>query len=120
MGAATHLMRSGMVRGRTAGAAVAVAAAALLAVAPAHANPEALATQAGCTACHAKDRKLVGPSFKDIAARNKGQAGALQALVEKVRKGGKGVYGPIPMPPSTPEKISDADLKSVVEWILLQ
>jgi hypothetical protein len=53
-------------------------------------------------ACHAKDKKQVGPSFKDIAARYKGQANAVDALVAKVRAGGKGVYGPIPMPPHPP------------------
>jgi cytochrome c len=69
-------------------------------------------------ACHAKDKKQVGPSFKDIAARYKGQANAVDALVAKVRAGGKGVYGPIPMPPHPPEKIGDADLKAVVAWML--
>lgn len=74
--------------------------------------------KAGCMACHAKDKKQVGPSFKDIAARYKGQANAVDALVAKVRAGGKGVYGPIPMPPHPPEKIGDADLKAVVAWML--
>ena len=88
--------------------------------APAHADPEAAMAKAGCTACHAKDKKLVGPSFKDIAARNKGQADAVASLSDKVRKGGKGVYGPIPMPPNPESKISDADVKAAVEWILKQ
>lgn len=88
--------------------------------APAHADPEAAMAKAGCTACHAKDKKLVGPSFKDIAAKNKGQADAVASLSEKVRKGGKGVYGPIPMPPNPESKISDADVKAAVEWILKQ
>ena len=85
---------------------------------PVLANPEASFNQAGCMACHAKDKKQVGPSFKDIAARYKGQANAVDALVAKVRAGGKGVYGPIPMPPHPPEKIGDADLKAVVAWML--
>lgn len=85
---------------------------------PVLANPEASFSQAGCMACHAKDKKQVGPSFKDIAARYKGQANAVDALVAKVRAGGKGVYGPIPMPPHPPEKIGDADLKAVVAWML--
>ena len=85
---------------------------------PVLANPEASFSKAGCTACHAKDKKQVGPSFKEIAARYKGQANAVDALVAKVRAGGKGVYGPIPMPPHPPEKIGDADLKAVVAWML--
>jgi cytochrome c len=100
-------------------AAVGIALAAALAAAPATAS-EAIATKAGCTACHAKDKKLVGPSFKDIAARYKGKGDAVAQLMEKSRKGGKGNFGPIPMPPNPPEKISDADLKAVVEWILAQ
>jgi cytochrome c len=81
---------------------------------------EAALSKAGCVACHAKDRKLVGPSFKEIAAKYKGQADVVPQLMEKSRKGGKGNFGPIPMPPNPPEKISDADLKLVVEWILQQ
>ncbi|MBK9522000.1 MAG: c-type cytochrome [Rhodocyclaceae bacterium] len=74
--------------------------------------------KAGCVACHTPDKKLVGPSLKDIAAKYKGQADAVAKLSEKVRKGGSGVWGPIPMPPNGADKISDADLKSTVEWIL--
>lgn len=73
--------------------------------------------KAGCMACHAKDKKLVGPSFKDIAAKYKGQD-AVAKLVEKVRKGGSGVFGPVPMAPNGPDKIGDADLKAAVELIL--
>jgi cytochrome c len=83
------------------------------------ATPEESLNKAGCMACHAKDKKLVGPSFKDIAAKYKGQDAAA-ALAQKVRSGGKGVFGPIPMPPNPPEKISDADLKEGVAWILKQ
>ncbi|MCZ8074487.1 MAG: c-type cytochrome [Paucibacter sp.] len=82
-------------------------------------TPEESLTKAGCMACHAKDKKLVGPSFKDIAAKYKGQDAAA-VLAQKVRSGGKGVFGPIPMPPNPPEKISDADLKDGVGWILKQ
>jgi cytochrome c len=94
----------------------------LLAVAlvPAQANPEANMTKAGCTACHTKDKKLVGPSFKDIAAKRKGEKDAVALLMEKVRKGGKGVYGPIPMPPTGADKIGDAELKAALEWVLQQ
>lgn len=75
-------------------------------------------TKAGCMACHAKDKKVVGPAFKDIAAKYKGDKEAPTRLAEKVRKGGSGVWGPIPMPPNPAEKISDADLKGAVEMIL--
>jgi cytochrome c len=74
-------------------------------------------TKAGCMACHAKDKKLVGPAFKDIAAKYKGQD-VTAKLMEKVRKGGSGVFGPVPMAPNPPDKISDADLKAAVELIL--
>ena len=81
------------------------------------ATPEESMTKAGCMACHTKDKKLVGPPFKDIAAKYKGQD-ATAKLMEKVRKGGSGVYGPIPMAPNPPDKINDADLKAAIELIL--
>jgi cytochrome c len=81
------------------------------------ATPEEALTKGACMACHAKDKKLVGPSFKDIAAKYKGK-NVTTALMEKVRKGGAGVFGPIPMPPNGPDNINDADLKAAVEWIL--
>lgn len=84
------------------------------------AEPRAAFDKAGCNACHLADKKLVGPSLKDIAAKYKGQAGAPAALFTKVRQGGKGVFGPIPMSPNPPEKITDADLTAVVAWILGQ
>lgn len=98
----------------TAGAAVALALAASGALA---AGPEDAMNKAGCLACHTKDKKLVGPAFKDIAAKYKGQD-VVAKLMEKVRKGGSGVYGPIPMAPNPPDKINDADLKAAVEFIL--
>lgn len=91
--------------------------AAAVATATAAAGIEDTMNKAGCMACHQKDKKLVGPAFKDIAAKYKGQDVAAK-LAEKVRKGGSGVYGPVPMPPNTPDKINDADLKSAVEFIL--
>jgi len=75
-------------------------------------------TKAGCMACHTKDKKLVGPPFKDIAAKYKGQPDVVAKLMEKVRKGGSGVFGPIPMAPNPPDKISDAELKAAIERIL--
>ena len=82
------------------------------------ADPAAAAQKAGCMACHAMDKKMVGPAFKDIAAKYKGQGDAVAKLSDKVRKGGAGVWGPIPMPPNPADKISDGDLKDVVGWIL--
>jgi cytochrome c len=87
-------------------------------IAPAFADPvEDTMTKAGCMACHTKDKKLVGPPFKEIAAKYKGQD-VTAKLMAKVRAGGSGTFGPIPMAPNPPEKISDADLKSAVEYIL--
>ncbi len=82
------------------------------------ATPDEAMNKAGCIACHAKDKKLVGPAFKDIAVKYKGQPDAVAKLSEKVRKGGAGVYGPVPMPPTGADKISDADLKAVIESVL--
>jgi cytochrome c len=94
-----------------------VVAAALLAASAWAAGPEDAMNKAGCMACHAKDKKVIGPAFKEIAAKYRGQD-ATAKLMEKVRKGGSGVYGPIPMAPNPPDKINDADLKSAVEYIL--
>jgi cytochrome c len=91
--------------------------AALLAAGAAQAGPEDAMNKAGCMACHAKDKKVIGPAFKEIAAKYKGQD-ATAKLMEKVRKGGSGVYGPIPMSPNPPDKINDAELKEAVEYIL--
>ena len=96
-----------------------IAVAALVLALPAvAAPPEEAMNKAGCMACHAKDKKLVGPSFKDIAAKYKGDKAAPAKLAEKVRKGGAGVWGPIPMPPHNPDKINDEDLKTSVDAIL--
>lgn len=97
--------------------ALLIAGAALMAFGAHAVTPEEAMNKAGCMACHAKDKKVLGPSFKDIAAKYKGQD-ATAALMEKVRKGGSGVYGPIPMAPNPPEKINDADLKAAIEFIL--
>lgn len=82
---------------------------------PAHAS-DALAAKNSCTACHAKEHKIVGPAFKEIAAKYAGDPGAADRLVAKVKKGGAGVWGTVPMPPNT--QVSDADIKSLVAWIL--
>ena len=86
--------------------------------APSNAQVEAAMDKAGCMACHTKDKKLVGPSFKDIAAKYKGQADVAAKLMDKVRKGGSGSFGPVPMAPNPPDKISDKDLKEALELIL--
>ena len=83
----------------------------------AFADGDAALTKSGCMACHAKDKKLVGPSFKDIAAKYKGQDVAAK-LFDKVRKGGSGVFGPIPMSPNGADKIADPDLKDAIAVIL--
>ncbi|WP_079435144.1 c-type cytochrome [Zoogloea sp. LCSB751] len=82
------------------------------------ADPAASAQKAGCLACHSMDKKLVGPAFKDVAAKYKGQGDAVAKLTDKVRKGGAGNWGQIPMPPNPAEKISDAELKDVLGWVL--
>jgi len=94
---------------------MALAATATLATAPAHANPD-LVKAKNCMACHAAATRLVGPSFKDIAAKYKGQKDAEALLATKVLKGGAGVWGPIPMPANP--QVSDAEAKTLVKWIL--
>lgn len=98
-------------------ALIAAAAAALLAAGSAAANEE-LAKKSACLACHTVDKKLVGPAYKDIAAKYKGQKDAEAKLIEKVKKGGSGVWGPIPMPPNT--AVKDEDIKTLVKWVLAQ
>ena len=74
-----------------------------------------LATDKGCTACHAVDKKVIGPAYKEVAKKYKGDAKAPEMLAQKVVKGGQGVWGPIPMPPN---KVSDEEAKKLVAWIL--
>ena len=92
-----------------------VATLAALAAAPALAS-EQLATKNACTACHSVDKKLVGPAYKDVAAKYRGDAKAPAALEEKVKKGSVGVWGQVPMPPNA--AVSDADAATLVKWIL--
>ncbi|MEO8738619.1 MAG: c-type cytochrome [Casimicrobiaceae bacterium] len=77
---------------------------------------ETMMKKDGCAACHAIDKKLVGPPYVDVAAKYKGDKDALAKLSEKVKKGSTGVWGPIPMPPNL--TVSDADIKELVTWIL--
>jgi cytochrome c len=81
------------------------------------ADATALAQTNGCLACHTMDKKLVGPSFKEIAKKYKGAKDAEAMLVKKVKEGGSGVWGPIPMPANSP-KVSDADIKTLTAWVL--
>ena len=77
---------------------------------------EALAKKYNCLTCHATDKKLVGPSYQEVAAKYKGDAGAEAKLVAKVKNGGSGVWGQIPMPPNA--SVPDADIKTLVKWVL--
>lgn len=79
---------------------------------------EAIIKKARCVACHAVDKKLVGPAYKDVAAKYRADAGAPGHLFDKVRHGGSGVWGEIPMIPHPADKISDDDLKAAIAWIL--
>jgi len=79
----------------------------------------ALAKKSGCLTCHAVDKKLVGPAYKDVAKKYKGDADAVAKLVKKVADGGSGVWGAVPMPPNK-GKVSEADIKTLVEWVLSQ
>ncbi len=91
------------------------AAVAVAAPFAAHAS-EDLAKKALCTSCHAIDKKILGPSYKDVAAKYKGDAKAEAMLIDKVKKGGAGAWGAVPMPPHP--QVSDADLKTLVKWVL--
>ena len=93
-----------------------LATAGVLATPVAMASPKDIASKSACLGCHAVDKKVVGPSFKDIAAKYTGQADASAKLVKKVKAGGSGVWGPIPMPANA--GISEADTKAVIDWIL--
>jgi cytochrome c len=84
---------------------------------PASADDQlALAQKSGCTACHSVDKKIVGPAYKDVAAKYRGDKTAEAKLVTKVEKGGVGVWGQIPMPPNT--QVKPEDVKKLVEWVL--
>lgn len=94
-----------------------IAGAALMAAGTASAD-QALAQKSGCLACHSVDKKVVGPAFKEVAAKYKGDAGAAAKLAEKVKKGGSGVWGQVPMPPNA--AVKDEDVKTLVAWVLSQ
>jgi len=80
-------------------------------------DAKALAQKSGCLACHSVDAKILGPAYKDVAAKYKGDKGAEAKLVAKVKAGGSGVWGPMPMPANSPQ-VKDEDIKTIVHWIL--
>jgi len=82
---------------------------------PVLADP-ALAASKNCMACHAVDKKLVGPAYKDVAKKYAGQAGAADKLAAKIMKGGSGVWGAIPMPANT--QVNEAEAKKLAAWVL--
>ena len=90
-------------------------AVAMTATAPAFAD-QALATAKNCMACHAADKKLVGPSYKDVAAKYANDKGAVDKLAAKILKGGSGVWGPVPMPANA--QVNEAEAKKLAAWIL--
>ena len=77
-----------------------------------------LAKAKNCMACHAVSNKLVGPAYKDVASKYAGQKGAEDKLVQKVIKGGAGVWGPVPMPANP--QVSEAEARSLVKWVMAQ
>jgi cytochrome c len=88
---------------------------ALILAAPSQANP-ALASKAGCLGCHAAATRLVGPAYREVAERYRGDAQALAMLTQRIREGGSGRWGEMAMPPQT--KLSQADAKRLAAWIL--
>jgi cytochrome c len=95
--------------------ATCLVAALSIAAGAAHAN-EKLAQASGCMTCHGVDKKIIGPTFKEIAAKYRNTKGAEADLMKKVKAGGKGVWGDIPMPPNA--HLKDEDVKTLVAWIL--
>jgi cytochrome c len=93
-----------------------MAAAAGVLAAPVAQADEALLKKHNCTACHQMDKKVVGPAYNEVAKKYKGQKDIAVKLAEKVKKGGQGAWGPVPMPPNT--QVPDADIKKMVEFIL--
>ncbi len=98
-----------------------LAAATLLIAGQAHAvdaaAAKALAQKSGCLACHSVETKVLGPAYKDVAAKYKGDKTAEAKLIAKVKAGGSGVWGNIPMPANSPQ-VKDEDIKTLVQWVL--
>ena len=77
---------------------------------------EKLAQSSGCMTCHSVDKKVIGPTYKEVASKYRADKTAEAKLVQKVKAGGKGVWGDMPMPPNA--HIKDEDIKAIVSWIL--
>ena len=98
--------------------AISAAAAAIVLASGAQAqDPAKLAQEKGCLACHQIDKKLVGPAYKDVAAKYRNDKNAVPKLVKKVREGGQGVWGQVPMPPNN---VSEQEAQTLVKWVLSQ
>lgn len=95
---------------------IAAASAALLVMSGAASADQALAQKNACMSCHGVDKKIVGPAFKEVAKKYAGDKDAQAKLVAKVKTGGKGVWGNIPMPPNPNLKQEDAE--KIVAWLL--
>lgn len=98
-------------------ALLATALLAMTASAIAGSGAEALAQKSGCLLCHGVDKKIVGPAYKDVAAKYKGDKTAEAKLIQKVKTGGSGAWGEMPMPPNSPQ-VKDDDIKTIVQWVL--
>ena len=97
-------------------ALLAMAALSVLSVPALAADEMALAQSKNCLACHAVDKKLVGPAYKDVAAKYAGQKDAVDKLTAKIMKGGSGVWGPVPMPANT--QVNEAEARKLATWVL--
>ena len=93
-----------------------VIASSALVAAPAFASQD-LAQKKNCMSCHGVDKKIVGPSFQDVAAKYAADKTAVDKLAQKIQKGGAGVWGPIPMPANA---VSDAEAKTLAQWVMAQ
>jgi cytochrome c len=97
-------------------ALIALSALMVVATSPAFANAD-LAAKKNCLACHAVDKKLVGPAYKDVAAKYAGQKDAVAKLADKIQKGGVGVWGQVPMPAN---QVTPDEAKQLATWVLQQ
>lgn len=94
------------------------ASAALLTFAGAASANQALAQKNACMSCHSIDKKIVGPAYKDVAKKYAADKGARAKLVAKVKAGGKGVWGDVPMPPNP--QVKQEDIEKIIDWVLAQ
>jgi cytochrome c len=87
-----------------------------IAQSPPYASVQPILAKHNCLACHAVDKKVVGPGYLEVAAKYKGNANARAYLAQKIKAGGSGVWGPVPMPPNP--GITDPEIKTVLDWTL--